>query len=649
MSPTRSLTCVGTLVLAAICQVPTATAINQTDGQHTGQTQYTDLDDFSGDTRYTKYYNQNVTWTKETCGSFLYSRPGRTYLCAHVVAPKDWTNPDAGDIVVGISRIDEDTDMTPGARRLLLSNPGGPGHDGQATGTEVMRHLIGADQTITNPIGISPRGVGLSTQLVCPAAPVSPGSFLANKDTRTFTPESLRIAEQDTATYFAQCDTASGGLQQHITTINTARDYNLVRHVLGYAQADYWGVSYGTWLGATMIKMFPNKFDRVVLDGNANWQAGNLEATFTGQPEAVQAVVDQHYYPWIARHHERFGLGSTTQEVAETIEHIRAAAQQRLMGKYITPEAIDVELMLAARNAFEWDRITTSLVDWRAQIKPATQPETTPPTTATAPVSTISTTDTTATAPRGHSPEMFKSLKCADTTGTTDPATWQQRYGHAATTYPASGGLYRVSQCHGWAHPATLPASIHNRPIKQALMTDREADSATSYAGAAHSRATVRGTVKHLVVDDQIGHSLPQLESECAKTHTNNYLLNGVFPHSDVHCQAGPISVRDTRDRGKLMVDDVVYEFGNAGAAGRPAAPSRYLKRHFNGLPVDQHASEAARNGTLGSQPAMLPPEVVERQQVATIEEFLAGRSMTIQEFLDQQGSTTIEEYLRNR
>jgi pimeloyl-ACP methyl ester carboxylesterase len=53
----------------------------------------------------------------------------------------------------------------------------------------------------------------------------------------------------------------------HLNTPNIARDLNLVRHLAGYTELDYWGCGYGAVLGITYAAMFPQNVGRMVLDG----------------------------------------------------------------------------------------------------------------------------------------------------------------------------------------------------------------------------------------------------------------------------------------------------------------------------------------------------------------------------------------------
>jgi len=63
------------------------------------------------------------------------------------------------------------------------------------------------------------------------------------------------------------CDADSDGILPYITTDNAARDMDLIRAVLGDRELHYLGYSYGTFLGATYAKLFPDRVGRLVLDG----------------------------------------------------------------------------------------------------------------------------------------------------------------------------------------------------------------------------------------------------------------------------------------------------------------------------------------------------------------------------------------------
>jgi pimeloyl-ACP methyl ester carboxylesterase len=86
------------------------------------------------------------------------------------------------------------------------------------------------------------------------------------------------------------CAKHSGKLLGHVSTVESARDMDIARALLGDARLNYLGKSYGTFLGATYAGLFPSRVGRMVLDGAMNpalnayqlnsQQAGGFEVAF---------------------------------------------------------------------------------------------------------------------------------------------------------------------------------------------------------------------------------------------------------------------------------------------------------------------------------------------------------------------------------
>ncbi|MFB7252086.1 alpha/beta hydrolase [Microbacterium sp. NPDC056234] len=201
------------------------------------------------------FYGQELTW--EQCGG--------GFDCTYVTAPLDWEDPASGQTIeLSVVR----HQATGSAMGSLLTNPGGPGASGVDLIRDSLDYAVGAD-LIENydVIGFDPRGVGDSTAVSCfdaanmdkylydiPAAP---------RGTEEWENELLGAHQA----FADACHANSGNILPHITTVNSARDMDLLRAVLGDKQLNYLGYSYGTFLGATYADLYPDRAGRLVLDG----------------------------------------------------------------------------------------------------------------------------------------------------------------------------------------------------------------------------------------------------------------------------------------------------------------------------------------------------------------------------------------------
>lgn len=202
-----------------------------------------------------RFYEQEPRW--RSCGA-----PG--FQCATVRAPLDYARPDAGQVRLAVSR----TKATGPGRRLgsLFVNPGGPG--GSAVDYLRGYAALGYPAEVRaryDMVAVDPRGVARSEPVDC-----LDGPHMDRYTSTDFTPD--EGAEADTLveafkTFAEGCGGRSAKLLRHVSTVETARDMDVVRAVLGDKKLHYVGASYGTFLGATYAGLFPSRVGRLVLDG----------------------------------------------------------------------------------------------------------------------------------------------------------------------------------------------------------------------------------------------------------------------------------------------------------------------------------------------------------------------------------------------
>lgn len=500
------------------------------------------VDDHSGDPAYARYYQQSVNWGG--CPPSLFT-DGSTIQCALVTVPVDWADPKQGDITIGISRPLDPPPHT----RLLLVNAGGPDNS-SASMAELLEQWQPQVQVDHLVVGVDLRGIsdGLGTQVSCDYAQRSGTENFMDGDSRNPTVESVRAQQ---AWWNRSIDTC---LQQHatflkgITTPNHARDLNLVRALLGFRHADLLGVSSGSSLMAYASRMFPDRFERVVLDSNMNWLHLDWQRQALRQVSMDQLNLQQAFIPFIARHDDQFHMGTTPQQVLTTFQRIYQATSQHRMGS-VTPDQALGSLEGTGMWVF-WDLLvspslsamSTALDGDPAHIAEAEQ---------MAAMTFADLRNQTSFNP------MADALQCNDS-GSTDPRSMAQKIADVRT-YWAVGASTLVDKCQHWPWRPALDRGLETRTRVRALMVQNEFDPSTPYSEALKDRRENGHAARMVLVNNATTHGIMFDDDTCTTNVEFAYLNLGVMPARDVVCQAKPM-------HSFAMQDTVTYEYGHPAA-----------------------------------------------------------------------------------
>ena len=200
------------------------------------------------------------------------------FQCATARVPRNYSHPHRSKIHLAVIR----HRATDPAHRIgtLFFNPGGPGPS--------KASFPGAwdpDQEFFPPalrarfdvVTWDPRGTGGSAAVQCFTSQKDEGRFL---DGVGLPGESFPVGKAEKKKWTGRyrgfgrrCGRKNRGLLRHVSTADTARDLNLLRRSVGDRRLSYWGISYGTFLGATYANLYPNRVRALVLDGNVDPRA----------------------------------------------------------------------------------------------------------------------------------------------------------------------------------------------------------------------------------------------------------------------------------------------------------------------------------------------------------------------------------------
>lgn len=224
------------------------------------------------------YYDQKLSW--RDCGATGFD-------CTTMKVPLDYAHPVAADdlkLVVARKKA-----AGPGKRLgSLLVNPGGPG----GSAIDYLQYAaLGYPAPVTSRydmVAVDPRGVARSEPVEC-LGDKQMDAFTA-VDTTPDNPGEITALTKADRDFAAGCDKRSAALLGHVSTVDSARDMDVLRALLGDEKLTYVGKSYGTFLGATYAGLFPQRVGRLVLDGamdpsvdaleSSRAQAGGFEVAF---------------------------------------------------------------------------------------------------------------------------------------------------------------------------------------------------------------------------------------------------------------------------------------------------------------------------------------------------------------------------------
>ncbi|MCI1019642.1 alpha/beta fold hydrolase [Microbacterium sp. C5A9] len=460
------------------------------------------------------FYGQTLTWTE--CGT--------GFDCTDVTAPLDWENPGDGEITLSIVR----HQATGEARGSLLTNPGGPGASGVELVRDSLDFAVGAD-LIENfdVIGFDPRGVGQSSAVTClDAAGMDDYLYTiptAKRGTPEWEAELLAGAEE-----FAQaCDANSAGILPHITTVNSARDMDLIRAVLGDTELNYLGYSYGTFLGATYASLYPEKAGRLVLDGAIDPAVSGLDVGATqalGFESALRAYMqnclDSGECPFNGTVDEAMA------DLGALLASVDATPLENGDGRMLGADALMTGIIAALYSADNWTFLTQALDE-------ALQGD---PTTAFFLADFYNGRDQSGSY-LDNSTEAFRAYNCMDYPVEDDPAAEAATEAKIAEGAPTIAAYWSgPDPCEVWPYPPTgTRGEITAEGAGPILVIGTTNDPATPYEWSESLAEQLDEGV--LITRVGEGHTGYNKGNSCVDGAVESFLLDDTVPQDGLRCE----------------------------------------------------------------------------------------------------------------
>ncbi|KAJ7589836.1 hypothetical protein C8J56DRAFT_1163632 [Mycena floridula] len=220
------------------------------------------------------------------------------FQCSRLIVPLNYSEPEGEKAVIAVIRLPSPLEGTSTFRGPLIINPGGPGGSGVDVLVLSGRRL----PLVLGPqfefMSFDPRGVSRSTPAVSffrSDADLASTDFSARgMDANSISPsiDIPRLWAQAQVLGHLAKDRDDTGILSHVTTDNVARDMLEIVRASNETQIQYYGISYGSVLGATFATLFPDKVKRMVLDGKPI-RVLDMEAWFTTDISRLALDIDK--------------------------------------------------------------------------------------------------------------------------------------------------------------------------------------------------------------------------------------------------------------------------------------------------------------------------------------------------------------------
>ncbi|UUU29689.1 alpha/beta hydrolase [Streptomyces sp. CA-210063] len=444
--------------------------------------------------------------------------------CASLKVPLDHREPNGRKITLALSRIPHTAKKYQGP---LLVNPGGPGGSGLTLAGFVASSLPEKVAAQYDVIGFDPRGVGASKPaLNCRRdhfSPVRPDSL---PTTAKIEQANLRRAEA----FATACATKYADVLPYIDTISAVKDMDAIRAALGAKKINYFGYSYGTYLGAVYAKLFPSRVRRAVLDSVVDptgvWYDDNLQQD--------QAFNDRHraLMAWIAKNDKTYRLGTDPEKIETKWYAMRSALARKPADGVVGASELEDTFMPGGYYNGYWPYLAEAFAAFvnKKNDDPLVEA-----------YENFGAVD--AAGDNGYS--IYASVQCRDARWPRDWDEWRDDNWavYEKAPFMTWNNAWYNAPCAFWPTKSLHSVDISNTALPPVLIFQATDDAATPYEGGVITHLLLRGS--SLVVEQGGGnHGITLSGNACLDKHLAAYLTDGTVPRghgeADAVCKKLP-------------------------------------------------------------------------------------------------------------
>ena len=448
--------------------------------------------------------------------------------CATLSVPLDYRRPGGTKIQLALSRI-KHTVPDSQYQGIMLVNPGGPGGSGlvlSILGNFVPNGAGGAYDWI----GFDPRGVGASV----PALSCDPNYFAGPRPEYVpTTPAIEQVWLTKAAGYAKACGANGGALLDHLKSTDTVRDMDRIRAALGRRQLNFYGFSYGTYLGQVYSTLYPHRVRRMVLDGVVDptrvWYQANLD-----QDVAFERNM-KIWWAWVAQYDSVYHLGATEAAVEKNWYAEKTKLGKTPAGGVVGSSEWTDSFLFAGYYQATWLQLGQLWADWVAKGDPAPL---------------IDNYNSANGVGDDNGYAIYDAVQCTDVQWPQQFSTWREDNWRVYQKAPFEtwANAWYNAPCLTWPARAGQPVEVEGDDAPPILLISETLDAATPYSGALKARRLFP-KASLLALPGGTSHANSLNGNACEDGLIAAYLTDGTLPTrqpgrgADATCDPLPVPV----------------------------------------------------------------------------------------------------------